>query len=261
MRFALGVEYQGTHYSGWQRQHHKPSVQENLERALSKVAAHPILTVCAGRTDAGVHASAQVVHFDTQAERVDLAWTRGVNAHLPPDIRVNWCAPVSPDFHARYSAIARRYVYIILNRPTPVGIMHNALTWFPVSLDHALMQSGAQHLLGSHDFNAFRAAQCQSKTSDRTVHSLTITRRGDYIVLDIKANAFLHHMVRNIVGTLVAVGRGDHPPQWVQTVLASKDRRSAGITAPPTGLYLAEVFYQEPFNALAIKNDPWFLTM
>jgi tRNA pseudouridine38-40 synthase len=257
-RIALGLEYDGSQYSGWQRQNHKPSIQAHLESALSKVADHPVAVVCAGRTDARVHASGQVVHFDTPAVRVPLAWTRGVNAHLPPDIRVNWQAAVTHDFNARHSAVSRSYSYIILNRPIPPGIMRNAVTWVLAPLDATLMQTGADFLVGTHDFNSFRAAQCQAKTSTRTIHSLEIVRKGAHIIVEVTANAFLHHMVRNIVGSLIKVGKGECNPDWIEEVLAGKDRRLAGLTAPPNGLYLVHVGYPEMHGLKTPKQHPWF---
>lgn len=259
-RIALGIEYDGANYSGWQRQHHKPSVQEHLEKALSKVASHPVIVFCAGRTDAGVHASGQVVHFDTAAIRQDPAWTRGVNSHLPKDIRVCWSKKVASTFDARRSALSRRYYFVIVNRPVPPGILHNAMTWVLPTLDVALMQEGAKYLLGEHDFSAFRASQCQAKSAVRTMHAIDVTRtENDLILLDVTANAFLQHMVRNIAGTLIAVGQKKYPPSWIAEVLASKDRRKAGITAPPQGLYLVKVNYPSCFEIPTTEKSLYFL--
>lgn len=259
-RIALGIEYNGANYAGWQRQHHKPSIQQHVESALVKVANHPVSVCCAGRTDAGVHASSQVVHFDTPALRQPVAWIRGVNTFLPKDIRVCWVKNVSSMFNARRSALYRRYCYLIVNRSTSPGILHQGMTWIRPSLDVNLMQTGAQFLIGSQDFAAFRAAQCQSKSSVRTVHKLEVIRQGDLILLDIVANAFLHHMVRNIAGTLIAVGTKKRPPSWVGDVLKSKDRAFAGVTAPAQGLYLVEVSYPAEYDIPSVGRYPWFFT-
>ena len=259
-RFALGIEYDGANYAGWQRQRHDTSVQEKLESALSKIAAHPVAVICAGRTDAGVHATGQVIHFDTAVVRDSIAWVRGVNSVLPRDIRVCWVKSVPQTFNARRSATARRYCYVIANHAVPPGILRNAVTWVLAPLDVALMQTAATHLVGTHDFNAFRAVQCQSKTSIRDMHSIQITQRGSHIVVDISANAFLHHMVRNIVGTLIEVGKKKCPTSWVKDVLESKDRRKAGITAPSNGLYLVRVAYPIEYNLPSEQlHTPWFL--
>lgn len=258
-RIALGIEYSGANYAGWQRQHSQPSVQEHLEKAISKVASHLISVVCAGRTDAGVHASAQVVHFDTISIRNELAWIRGVNTYLPHDIRVLWSKSVSNEFNARRSATSRRYCYIIANRVIKPGIMHQAMTWIFGFLDVSSMQEGAHYLLGHHDFSSFRATQCQANSPYRTIHSINVSRQGENIIIDITANAFLHHMVRNIVGTLIAVGQNKQKPLWVQEVLLAKDRRHAGYTAPPEGLYLANVNYPTYFEIPSQNHLPWFL--
>lgn len=259
-RIALGIEYNGANYSGWQKQHHKPSIQEHIEFALFKIANHAIAVCCAGRTDAGVHASSQVIHFDTSAIRDDIAWIRGVNTYLPRDIRVCWVKKVPAHFNARRSALYRRYGYIILNRKAAPGIVHQGMTWILPSLDVHLMQQGAQYLVGTKDFAAFRAAQCQAKSSIRTVHKLTVTRQGDLIILDVIANAFLHHMVRNIAGTLIAVGLKKEPIEWVEGVLNSKERAQAGVTASPHGLYLMEVGYPDEFDIPSKGNYPWFFS-
>ncbi|PWG61163.1 tRNA pseudouridine(38-40) synthase TruA [Sediminicurvatus halobius] len=249
-RIALGLEYDGTAFSGWQRQAHAASVQAALERAVGRVAdvAGPLEVVCAGRTDAGVHATGQVVHFDTDAERPARAWVRGVNSHLPASIGVRWAAWPGDDFHARFSATARRYRYILLSDPLRPVLRRDrvAWTWKPLSLKP--MQAAAQCLLGEHDFSAFRAVACQAKHPVRTVRELTLHRLGDCIVLDIEANAFLHHMVRNIAGVLMAVGAGERPVEWVAEVLAGRDRTRGGVTAPPGGLYLTAVRYPERFG-------------
>lgn len=257
-RIALGIEYDGTNYFGWQRQRHQHSVQAALEAAISKVADHAVLTACAGRTDAKVHACGQVVHFDTQALRSHDAWLRGINTNLPRDIRVKWICEVPPDFDARKSAIHRRYAYVISNQPVSPGILRHAMTWVYRQLDVEKMQIGANYLLGTHDFSAFRGAHCQAKTPVRTLSAITFSRSRDKIIMDITANAFLHHMVRNIVGTLLQVGLNKKSPDWVQSVLKSCDRRQAGMMAPPQGLYLLNVNYPEHFNLPLSIKDPWF---
>ncbi len=248
-RVALGIEYRGSAYKGWQTQKkpQQPSIQENLEKALSFVAAHPVSVVCAGRTDAGVHASAQVVHFDTGSERPLAAWVRGCNSMLPADIRVQWARKVDSDFHARFSALSRRYRYFIDNRAVKSAILNQLVSPHPFSLDAGLMHEAAQHLLGEHDFSAFRGAGCQSRTAVRKLTEISVTRRGHFVILDVEGNAFLLHMVRNIVGTLLEVGEGRRPPGWVAEVLASRQRKEAGMTALPAGLHLVAVTYPAVF--------------
>jgi tRNA pseudouridine38-40 synthase len=245
MRIALGVEYDGSRFCGWQTQPTGCGVQDALERALSEIAGEPVATVCAGRTDAGVHALAQVVHFDTRAERPLLAWVRGTNALLPAALAVTWSQAVGEDFHARYSARARAYRYVLLNRGVRPASDHGRVGWFHAPLDAGAMQAAARLLLGEHDFSAFRAADCQARTPVRTIHRLAVTRHGDLVIFDIHANAFLHHMVRNIVGCLVYVGKGRHAPEWLSEVLASRDRAQAAPTFEACGLYLAGVEYDE----------------
>ncbi len=243
MRYAVGVEYDGSAYSGWQTLENIPSVQAEVERALSQVAAAPVKLVCAGRTDAGVHALSQVAHFDTAAVRPGRGWVLGANTHLPADISVLWAREVPADFHARFSATARRYRYVLFDRRTRSGLWAGRSTWSAHPLDAAAMHAAAQCLVGRHDFTSFRAAECQATSPVRNVESLTVHREGALVVLEVQANAFLHHMVRNIVGTLLPVGRGERPGAWVAEVLAARDRRIAGITAPPQGLYFAGVRY------------------
>ncbi len=243
MRIALGVEYDGSRFCGWQTQAQGCAVQDALERALAEVAGAPVETICAGRTDAGVHALAQVVHFDTAAERPESAWVRGVNALLPPPCAVSWSRPVAPDFHARYSALARNYRYLLLNHPVRPAADHARVGWFHLPLDLEKMRSAAQLLVGEHDFSAFRSSECQARTPVRTMARVDVERRGDYLVLELRANAFLHHMVRNIVGCLVYVGKGKYPPEWVGEVLAGRDRSRAAPTFEAAGLYLARVEY------------------
>ncbi len=243
MRIALGVEYCGTHYQGWQWQSSGRTVQQTLEDALALVAKTPISTLCAGRTDAGVHAREQVVHFDTEVVRSEKAWTMGANTTLPHSIRVLWAKQVSDDFHARRSAIARSYQYIINNRSVRPAIEYHQHTWHYSKLDAELMHQAAQHFLGEQDFTSFRAAGCQSHTPMRNVHKVSVHREGDLVIVNITANAFLHHMVRNIVGALFQVGEGRQLPEWIRQVLDQKDRRLSGVTAPPNGLYLMKVEY------------------
>jgi tRNA pseudouridine38-40 synthase len=254
-RFSLGVAYQGTHYHGFQRQYRVATVQETLEQALSRVANHPIRVACAGRTDSGVHATQQVVHFDATADRPLKAWVEGVNAHLPDDVSVNWVRPVPLDFDARHSATARHYQYLILNRSLRFALGSEYVAREHRSLDADAMHVGAQCLLGEHDFSAFRAAHCQSRTPFRRIDQLEIRRQGPWVVIDIKANAFLHHMVRNIVGALVEIGVGRRQPQWLQGVLEGRDRSVAGKMAPASGLYLCGVDYPIEFD-LPIGRAP-----
>ncbi|ORU92774.1 MAG: tRNA pseudouridine(38,39,40) synthase TruA [Cycloclasticus sp. symbiont of Poecilosclerida sp. N] len=254
MKFALGIEYDGTRYHGWQRQKNTPlTVQQKVEKALSVLADHPVSVICAGRTDAGVHAFEQVVHFETNKQRQEHHWVLGTNANLPADIRIVWVKPVSEDFHARYSAAARYYRYKILNRWVKSALYqsHVSSTFQPLNED--LMQQGANHLLGTHDFSSFRAGGCQAKSPIKHIHSISIKRTDDKISIDIIASAFLHHMVRNIVGTLTPVGLGEKPTQWVADVLAAKDRKVAGVTAAPNGLYFKGVYYPKKFGISTLK--------
>lgn len=259
MRIALGIEYDGSAFYGWQRQREVNSVQQELEIALASVANQPVELSCAGRTDAGVHATGQVVHFDTRAVRDSKAWIMGTNTRLPDAIAVRWAQPVADDFHARFSATARRYRYIIYNHKYRPAILRAGLSHYHQTLDIALMQQAAPLLLGEQDFSSFRAMQCQSKTPFRNIHHLTIERRGDFIVLDIKANAFLHHMVRNITGSLLEVGMKNRPPEWIGEVLAAKDRSLAAATAKPGGLYLVDVDYPAQFGLPKVAPGPLFL--
>ena len=247
MRIALGVEYVGSEFSGWQAQVGLRTVQATLEKALSIIAGEPIKVFCAGRTDAGVHGINQVVHFDTTVQRVDQAWVRGTNMHLPRSIAVQWSREVDEKFHARFNAIARRYHYVIYNHLQRSAILDHRVYQCGYTLNVTLMQQSAKFLLGEHDFSSFRSSRCQSKTPMRNIHFLDITERGKFITFDIKANAFLHHMVRNIVGTLLRVGREQIAPEDVATILAAKDRRVAYETAPGSGLYLSQVVYREPY--------------
>lgn len=264
IRIAIGIEYDGAAFCGWQFQGHCRSVQEVLELALGQVAAETIRIHAAGRTDAGVHATGQVAHFDTEANRDPRAWLMGVNASLPPEVAVTWVRSVSPEFHARFRAIRRRYAYLILNRRSRSPIWRNRVAWECRPLELAPMQEAAAMLLGQHDFSAFRGSACQAKSPVKTVRHLHLHRQDDLIHLDIEADGFLLHMVRNIVGALLAVGRGEAEPAWVAQVLASRDRRKAGVTAAPHGLYLTEVGYPSnfaipsgnPFPLLTSPKDP-----
>ena len=255
-RIALGLEYDGTAFRGWQTQAHAISIQAAVEQALSFVANHPVAVTAAGRTDAGVHAAMQIVHFDTEALRSERSWVLGANSNLPESVSALWARVVPDTFHARYSATARSYRYFILNRGARAALARHNVCWIKEPLDHERMQLAAQALLGEHDFTSFRAAECQSRTPMRRVHAISVERRGELIELGITANAFLHHMVRNIAGVLIAVGQGKQPPEWVAQVLAAKDRTCAGITAPASGLYLAAVRYdpslQLPSEARAL---------
>ena len=260
-RIALGVEYKGSRYRGWQRQASGvPSVQQALEQALSKVADHPVSVVCAGRTDAGVHGCGQVVHFDTRAVRDERAWTLGSNFNLPHDISVTWSRPMPAHFHARFKATARRYRYVIYNDPIRPAHLAEEVTWNHRPLDVELMAAAAQSLLGTHDFSAFRASQCQAKSPIKHIHHLRVTRHGRMIVLDVRATAFLHHMVRNIAGVLMTIGAGERPVQWAREVLEGCNRREGGVTAHPYGLYLVQVEYPEEFLLPQRYIGPHFLT-
>jgi len=236
MRIALGLEYDGTNFHGWQRQSNGAAVQTELEAALSYVADAPVVVQCAGRTDAGVHADCQVVHFDAPVMRSPRAWLFGTNTQLPRSIAVRWAQPVAGDFHARFSARARRYVYTLINRPSRPGRLRRFAAWEGRPLDLGAMQQGAVHLLGEHDFTSFRTVACQARSPVRTVHLLGLRREGDQISMEIEANAFLHHMVRTIIGSLLVVGRGEQSPDWIAEVLAARDRGQAGVTAAAAGL-------------------------
>lgn len=248
IRYAVGIEYAGTDYSGWQKQDHASSVQQHLENAIGFVANHPVQLVCAGRTDAGVHAIEQVAHFETTAQRDNRAWLLGSNCRLPRDIRLKWVTPVEDEFHARFSALARSYRYIILNSDVPGALLHGKVSWEFRSLDAERMHQTAQILVGEHDFSAFRAAGCQAKSSSRNIHQINLSRQGDLIYLDIKANAFLYHMVRNIAGSLMAVGRGDRSCEWFAEVFMGKDRKRADVTASAAGLYFLRAYYPDQFK-------------
>ncbi len=248
MRIAIGIEYDGTAYNGWQRQQNGTGVQQCVEQALSQVADEPLVVHGAGRTDTGVHASAQVAHFDTDRRRIERGWLLGANSNLPNDISVTWVRPVSDEFHARFSATERRYRYVILNRLVRPALERERAWWVCQALDEKVMHEAAQHLVGSHDFSSFRAALCQAKSPQRIVREISVSRHGDRLNIDIRANAFLHRMVRNITGTLVAVGRGERDGAWVAEVLDRRDRKQAGIAAPAHGLTLVGVGYPAEFG-------------
>lgn len=247
-RWAAGVEYLGSAYSGWQSQSHAPSVQGALEAALSRVANEPIAIGAAGRTDTGVHGFCQVIHFDTQARRSAYGWLLGTNSNLPDDVSLRWIQPVREDFHARHSALARRYRYVIHNSRARSALLHGRASWVSWELDAAAMDRAAQALVGELDFSAFRGAQCQSSTPMRCVTDIGVSRHGEFVLLSIRANAFLHHMVRNIAGTLIEVGQGKRPEAWVAEVLASRDRTRAGMTAAAEGLYFVAADYPVEFG-------------
>jgi tRNA pseudouridine38-40 synthase len=248
MRIALTVEYDGSQYHGWQAQTGLHTVQHVVEQALSQVADQDVTVVCAGRTDTGVHATNQIIHFDCDSERNIRGWIHGANSFLPKDVCVKWGKEMPNDFHARYSALSRRYRYVIYNSPIRPALLRSNVTWQYRPLDHQLMHEASQYLLGEQDFTSFRSVECQSKTPMRNVHRLQVSRHGDLIIIDITANAFLHHMVRNIAGVLIAVGTGRKPVAWVNDVLAAKDRKLGAETAPPYGLYLIGVVYPPEFN-------------
>lgn len=259
MRIALGLEYDGSGFCGWQTQPSGCSVQDALERALEQIAGSPVATTCAGRTDAGVHALAQVVHFDTAAERPDTAWVRGANALLPPGVSVLWAQRVDPAFHARFDAEARRYRYILLARGERPGLLHGRVGWWHGPLDVEAMREAAAALVGEHDFSAFRAAECQAKSPVRTLTNLDVRSEGPFIAFDLRADAFLQHMVRNIVGSLVYVGAGRQPPGWIRALLQGRDRRLGAPTFAPDGLYLTGVEYSSiaALPAVPVRTVPF----
>ncbi len=252
MRIALGIEYDGSPYHGWQAQagtHRKlPTVQGCLQTALSRIADHPVELFCAGRTDAGVHATGQVVHFDTEAQRHPDAWVWGTNSYLPPEIAVRWAKSVDYGFHARFSAKARRYRYLIYNHPIRPAILAGRVTWHYYALNLEAMQAAAPFFLGEQDFSSFRSSDCSSKTAMRNVTFLEVTRDKDFVMIEVEANAFLHHMVRNIAGVLMRIGAGWEQPDWALKVLQARDRRMAAETAPPQGLYLVQVKYPDVYT-------------
>jgi len=252
MRVALGIEYNGTAYCGWQYQDHSPSVQAQVEQAIAHVANHDVRVICAGRTDTGVHAHSQVVHFETSAERSDHSWAFGANTKLPGDISVLWARHVDENFHARFSATSRVYRYVILNRQIRPGLLKDQVSWECRPLALMPMQVAAEHLIGEHDFNAYRAMACQASSPVRTLKRLEVNQQGELFILDLEANGFLHHMVRNIAGVLLAIGAGEAEPIWAKQVLETRDRTQGGVTAPPDGLYFVGVRYPDEFELPAL---------
>lgn len=249
MRIALGIEYDGSHFCGWQMQRHGTrTVQEVVENALSVVADEVVQITCAGRTDTGVHATGQVVHFETTSVRPEKAWTLGVNAHLPNDVASLWAREVDDDFSARFTATARQYRYVILNRRARSAVLHNKVCWRHGDINERAMHEAAQALIGEQDFSSFRSSACQAEHARRNVHYINIHRKGDFIYIDIEANAFLHHMVRNIVGSLLLIGQGEQSVEWMADLMQLQDRTQAGPTAPAEGLYLVNVVYPESYG-------------
>lgn len=247
MRVALGIEYDGSDFFGWQAQPQMKTIQGTIEDALSQVANEPIQIICAGRTDAGVHATGQVIHFDTKAKRHTDAWMYGTNTKLPSSIAVRWSRQVDYSFHARFKAISRRYRYVIFNHPVRPALLHERVSWHYYPLDIERMRTAASFLLGEQDFSSFRSSKCNSNSPMRNITDFVIHRRGDYVIFEIEANAFLHHMVRNIAGTLMKIGAGFRDAAWMQEVLEAKSRKAAAETAPAGGLYLIAVRYPEPY--------------
>jgi len=256
----LVLEYRGAEYKGWQAQKYNvQTVQESLESAISKIADHPVKVICAGRTDSKVHASAQVVHFETHAERDNKAWVFGINANLPADISVVAANVVDDDFHARFSAISRRYRYIIFSNRLRPALLSKEVTWTYKELDILKMQEAARCFVGTHDFSSFRAVGCQANSPIRTILNFEIYESGRYIVLDVRANAFLHHMIRNFAGVLMAIGAGEKEMGWAQQVLDARDRTKGGITGPALGLYFVHAEYPQEFNIPQVPLGPHFL--
>jgi tRNA pseudouridine38-40 synthase len=262
-RIACRIEYDGSCFNGWQSQPHPGTVtvQQTLEQAMSAVAAAPVRVHCAGRTDTGVHGHGQIIHFDAPTIRSCKAWVLGVNAELPTQVRVHWAMPVAADFHARFSALSRRYRYLIANTAVRPALMGRQLSWYRRPLDVARMHNAAQVLLGEQDFSAFRAASCQSESPNRNVSALSVWRRGELVIIEIEANAFLHHMVRNIAGSLMAVGDGRRQPDWIGQLLAGRDRALAADTAAPDGLYLVAVAYPSHYGLPPTPEGPLLLAV
>ena len=243
MRIALGVEYDGSAFNGWQSQADGRTVQDTIQLALSRIACEPVSVIAAGRTDTGVHALEQIIHFETGTARPLSAWVRGVNALLPDSIAILWAHVVPEEFHARFSAQARSYQYVLINRPARSAVHHGKVGWYHAPLDAQAMRDAAQYLLGEHDFTSFRAAECQAKSPVKNLTQLDIQQQGDTFIFNLTADAFLHHMVRNIIGCLVYVGKGKHPPQWIKEVLEARQRSVAAPTFAPDGLYLRQIKY------------------
>jgi tRNA pseudouridine38-40 synthase len=247
-RWALGIEYNGQAFYGWQSQPHGQTIQDHLEKALSNIACEPISVICAGRTDTGVHGLNQVVHFDTTAKRLATAWVRGVNRYLPDSIRICWATPVSKDFHARFSAFKRSYRYVLYTSIVRPALYYGNVGWIHDSLDESLIRQAISLLIGEHDFSAFRASRCQAKTPVKTMYDIRFRRKGDFWIFDFDASGFLHHMIRNIMGTLIAVGKGQYPVDWVTQLLNEKNRVNAAPTFSAEGLYFIGVEYPEPWQ-------------
>ena len=256
MRIALGLEYCGVGFCGWQSQVQGCGVQDALEKAIAAVAGGWIRVTTAGRTDTGVHAAFQVVHFDTEVKRPLTAWVRGVNSHLPPGVAVLWAREAGEDFHARFAAMQRGYRYVLLNHPVRPALNHGLLGWYHHPLDAAAMNAAAALLIGQHDFTAFRAAECQAKSPVKDLQLLHIERRGDYLMCDFRADGFLHHMVRNLMGSLIQVGAGAHPPAWIREILEGRNRALAAPTFDAAGLYLTHIRYPAHF-ALPETSERW----
>lgn len=248
MRIALGIEYDGSRFCGWQHQEGVRTVQDCVEQAISAVADHSVKVTCAGRTDTGVHALQQVIHFDSEVIRKDKSWVFGSNTNLPGDVAVIWARSVADDFNARFSAIRRRYRYVIFNRQIRPTFLAKRVCWDYRSLDVQLMRQAAQTLLGEHNFNSYRAQACQAKSPIRTLYELRIQKKEDLVIIDVEANAFLQHMIRNIAGVLMAIGAGEKQVDWAKQVLDAEDRTAGGITASPNGLYFTDVIYPETFD-------------
>jgi len=258
-RFAAAVEYNGALFCGWQRQLHSPSVQSAVEQALTKIAASPVKIACAGRTDTGVHATNQIIHFDTAAQRSPRNWLLGANTQLPDAVRIHWVATVEPRFHARFSALSRTYRYIISNEPVRPALFRHLLTWCKQPLDADAMHAAAQQLLGENDYSSFRSSGCQSKSPFRSMAAIRVYRQQQLVIIEVTANAFLHHMVRNIAGALLAVGKHEKPVAWVGELLQARDRTLGEVTAPADGLYLVNVAYPPRFGLPEFNPGPPFV--
>lgn len=259
-RYALCIEYDGSQYQGWQRQSHTDqTIQSKVEIALSKIANEPISVICSGRTDTGVHSCYQIIHFDTSAVRDERAWVLGTNTNLPYDIAVKWAVQVSDQFHARFGALERRYRYLIHNADVKPALLNQQMTWTYKPLDEAKMQQAGNYLVGTHDFTSYRAVACQAKSPVRELKALNVRRFGDIVMIEVRANAFLHHMIRNIAGVLMKIGAGEASPEWAKDVLEARDRRLGGVTALPHGLYFVDVKYPEEFQLPASRLGPAFL--
>ncbi|MBY4675146.1 tRNA pseudouridine(38-40) synthase TruA [Marinobacterium arenosum] len=261
-RYALCVEYAGASYNGWQTQKTGDvrCIQTEVERALARIANHPVAVVCAGRTDTGVNGTYQVIHFDCQFERPERALVLGTNTHLPDDIAIKWAVRVPNDFHARFSALERRYRYVICSAPVKPAVLARGVTWTHKKLNVEWMHQAGQQLVGEHDFSSYRAVACQAKSPVRDVRELSVYRSGQLIVIDVRANAFLHHMIRNIAGVLMKIGAGEAPIDWSKEVLEARDRRDGGVTAPPWGLYFVDVRYPDQYALPKSELGPYFLT-